>query len=444
MGHKYIKEDDTFSTSRNGTVPKPTQQDVSDDKVLHADGSWGDGGGSGGSSTLDGLDDVDISSLSDGQGLFYDSTEQKWKNADPPSGGGDVTDVLQDGQSVVDEHGVARITTPSVPSDIDDLSDVDLSSPTTDDYLGYDSQTGKWVNKPVSSGGGNVDDVQVNGVSVVDQNKVAQIKGYKEVTKAQYDALPASKESDGILYCIKDTGDLASTMYAPVIYSTEEREIGVWIDGKPLYELTVNVDSLVKNSWVTITEFSSCNIEKLVNFDIMAVANNNEYSDHNLVDNQHNPSISCTNGIISYCVRNNAFTSFTITARYTKTTDVAGSGNWASGGVLPARHYSTNEHIIGTWIDGKPLYEKQFHITSIIANDNWQLIGNVAIKLLIDYECIGITSGGRSGNQTSFRGDKNTPQIQGDNTNGNLYYALISETSISELYITARYTKTTD
>lgn len=53
-------------------------------------------------------------------------------------------------------------------------------------------------------GGGSVNDVLVNGVSVVDGNGDAQITSYKEVTQAQYDALPSTKESDGVLYCIKD------------------------------------------------------------------------------------------------------------------------------------------------------------------------------------------------------------------------------------------------
>lgn len=49
MSHKYVKEEDTFSTLQNGTVPKPTVQEVSDNKVLRADGTWvvqsGGGGG---------------------------------------------------------------------------------------------------------------------------------------------------------------------------------------------------------------------------------------------------------------------------------------------------------------------------------------------------------------------------------------------------------------
>lgn len=53
-------------------------------------------------------------------------------------------------------------------------------------------------------GGGSVNDVLVNGVSVVDGNGDAQITSYKEVTQAVYDALPSSKESDGVAYFIKD------------------------------------------------------------------------------------------------------------------------------------------------------------------------------------------------------------------------------------------------
>ena len=53
-------------------------------------------------------------------------------------------------------------------------------------------------------GGGSVNDVLVNGGSVVDGNGDAQITSYKEVTQAEYDALPSSKESDGVAYFIKD------------------------------------------------------------------------------------------------------------------------------------------------------------------------------------------------------------------------------------------------
>ena len=59
MAHEYIKENDTFSTSRNGTVPKPTSEEVSANKVLRADGRWVEQ--SGGSSVVS---DVEVNGTS--------------------------------------------------------------------------------------------------------------------------------------------------------------------------------------------------------------------------------------------------------------------------------------------------------------------------------------------------------------------------------------------
>lgn len=69
-----------------------------------------------------------------------------------------------------------------------------------------DSGNGRTV-VDILGGGGDVMDVEVNGTSVVDPiTKVAEITSYKEVTQAEYDALPASKLSDDIAYFIKDSG----------------------------------------------------------------------------------------------------------------------------------------------------------------------------------------------------------------------------------------------
>lgn len=90
MGHEYIKESDTFSTSHNGTVPKPSASDVSNNKVLRADGTWvtQSGGGGGGASALADLDDVNLITPSDGQVLQYDNASSKWVNATPSGGSG--------------------------------------------------------------------------------------------------------------------------------------------------------------------------------------------------------------------------------------------------------------------------------------------------------------------------------------------------------------------
>ena len=192
-------------------------------------------GGSGGSSTFAGLDDVDFSNLADGQIPKYDAQSHKWVNS--AESGGTVTDVEVDGVSVVNQQGVAEIQMPSVPSNLDDLSDVDLTNIADGDTLVYDAQNQEFV-PGTPSGGGSVDDVKVNGTSVVDANKVAQITSYKEVTQAQYDALPASKNSNGIAYFIKNAGDSGGVKHK---YSTNEQVVGIWIDGKPLYEKCYNI-----------------------------------------------------------------------------------------------------------------------------------------------------------------------------------------------------------
>ena len=89
MGHKYVKEEDIFSTSQNGTVPKPSAQEVSDNKYLRADGTWKNppGGGGGGASEFADLDDVSFSNLQNGQIPKYNSTTQKWENANESGGG---------------------------------------------------------------------------------------------------------------------------------------------------------------------------------------------------------------------------------------------------------------------------------------------------------------------------------------------------------------------
>lgn len=56
MAHAYVKENETFNTVRNGVVPKPTQDEISANKVLRADGSWVEQSGGGGISPFSVVD----------------------------------------------------------------------------------------------------------------------------------------------------------------------------------------------------------------------------------------------------------------------------------------------------------------------------------------------------------------------------------------------------
>ena len=131
------------------------------------------------------------------------------------------------------------------------LSDVNLTTPSDGQVLTYDSNSSKWVNANGGGGGGDVMDVEVNGVSVVDGNKVAKITSYKEVTQAQYNALPATKLTDGIAYFIKDGGGSGSGSSFLLVITAETGETVTATKGATTLTATETSTGIYE---VTITE----------------------------------------------------------------------------------------------------------------------------------------------------------------------------------------------
>ena len=118
-------------------------------------------------------------------------------------------------------------------------------------------------------------------------------------------------------------------------------------------------------------------------------------------------------------------------------------------------NFSTDEQIVGTWVDGKPIYQKTFSTITLVKNiTNLTQIGSdlgANINLIIDsYVCAIGTNGWQSSGgapwtyatvSTSekvrvevWRSDSNALQVYGFN-NDNIDYTL---------YVTVLYTKTTD
>lgn len=184
-----------------------------------------------------------------------------------------------------------------------------------------------------------------------------------ELTQAEYDELTPEEQMNGKMYFIIDGQGEGDAYFYPIIYSTEERCVGVWVDNKPLYAKTIELSSeatISYNSWTSLGI--------LVNtLDIETYVNCNAINSVGVVWND--VDAGTFNGYICLCTGRNGDT---ITAKYvnlwyTKTTDVAGSGKYNTLGV-PTVHYSTDEQVIGTWIDGKPLYQKTVVITSLPSN----------------------------------------------------------------------------
>lgn len=185
--------------------------------------------------------------------------------------------------------------------------------------------------------------------------------------------------------------------FNPVIYSDTERKIGVWRDNKPLYAKTINITTpSVANAIVSVADVTSLNIDTVVSLD-------GNYNDTNI---NWSLNIYFNTGRSANCFVNGGKTAIMmlvndnvamnknayVTIKYTKTTDVAGSGDYNTLGV-PTEHYSTNEQVVGTWIDGKPLYKKtyQFNSTVWLNANGWTNginIDTTVVKVLVDAEVL--------------------------------------------------------
>lgn len=117
------------------------------------------------SSSIDTLTDVNLTNLTNGQILKYNSTSQEWENANESGGGGssalsDLTDVTvtspSDGQVLTYDNTSGKWVndTPTAASSISTLTDVNLTSLSDGQILKYDATNDEWVNADESGGGG--------------------------------------------------------------------------------------------------------------------------------------------------------------------------------------------------------------------------------------------------------------------------------------------------
>lgn len=155
----------------------------------------------------------------------------------------------------------------------------------------------------------------------------------------------------------------------PEIYSLTEREIGVYQNGKPLYEKTIYARSISisENAKYTIeSSFVGENVVEYCGYDLSGT------TIYSLPDGRLRLMIE--GGDLKLQSINGGTWSGDcyVTVRYTKAADTAGSGTWTSQGV-PAVHYSTSEQVVGTWVDGKTLYQKTLPATWSTSNESIQL-----------------------------------------------------------------------
>lgn len=191
-------------------------------------------------------------------------------------------------------------------------------------------------------------------------NEVTEVNITRTMTRSEFDLL-SDDEKTGLINVIDETSGVDGK-FQPIIYSEEEREIGVWTDGKPLYEKTFKIDNIsIDTAHETeLVDLTSLNIDTYA-CDVHSIAYLRSYNvivDENRISIGYKPSTKKLIAGQSYTQQYTAADILT-TIRYTKTTDTAGSGQWTPQGI-PAIHYSEDEVVVGTWIDGSTLYARTF------------------------------------------------------------------------------------
>ena len=245
-------------------------------------------------------------------------------------------------------------------------------------------------------------------------------------------------------------------------YSTEEKIVGCWTDGKPLYQKTIITPFSDKakgsRSRVDILDGNQ-GIEPKIILGTMTV---DEYATFNMNGVGHDFADASTSnyayatytytlaGAVSVVLRQYFYDGaasgyFTTTVKYTKSTDTPGSGQWTPSGA-PAVHYSSQEHIIGTY-EGETLYERTItHEGQLSSGFNSFLTVN-DIKAMIGCELSVRNSSNNSWHNCSSSSSSSSMevQIQIDANNVGSFGVITSTTWNNPVVIaTYRYTKTTD
>lgn len=299
------------------------------------------------------LTDVDLNSLTDGQVLKYNSTSSKWENANESGGSGGET-ILAD--SAIDE---SRLLFTS--GEVTAFNQTAVTYTATEDCYALCKFKG-------SSQGTDMLPL-VNGTMVRLATTTDMLSAVLPLRKG--DVISNRYISDFSESCYFRmwiyARKPASLISAPIIYSEDERQVGVWINNKPLYQRTLSFDNVTipANEVINkdLSQYISALDKAIFHKTMIMLVSGNWFELPSLHANTtyYAYGISAALGSNTLTVSRGSAGNITgdikTTIWYTKTTDVAGSGSYTTLGV-PTVHYSTDEQVIGTWIDGSTLYQQ--------------------------------------------------------------------------------------
>lgn len=238
------------------------------------------------------------------------------------------------------------------------------------------------------------------------------------------------------------------------LYSTTEKVVGCWTDGRPVYQKTLNIGALSDASTETEKLVSvGATVKKYIKAYLMVDGTSWQSAEYH--DSTHEYYLSLYNNSESSSNKNKAGIIYKgnlawvvdsyVIVQYTKTTDAANSFNYAD-----ENDYSTTEHIVGTWIDGKPVYQKLVDVTSQLKANYTNVttkhldIGISNIKRVCSAETI-FSDSTSQGNQIDVETESFLLSLLWFHSQNKYAVNIKGDWSeITDIYLLLQYTKTTD
>ena len=144
-----------------------------------------------------------------------------------------------DDETIKITNGVIR----ALGGRVSTLIDVQLVDLADGQILKYDAEAEKWVNAEVSTKISELEDVDLTDLEDGDILKWDETE--EKWVPAENGEVLSYQETIEVL---GEPGEPLEPIYQPSIYSFEERRVGTWVDGKPLYQKSFNIGALPDNS----------------------------------------------------------------------------------------------------------------------------------------------------------------------------------------------------
>ena len=254
------------------------------------------------------LKDVKITDVSNGQGLRWDSSLNKWVN-------GSVSSDIQ---------------VNTIPQASQDLLNaiVQYVGVTTQDYTNgyfykcvYKDGNYVWQNQPVQKGNGKAEDTEFDDTN-------SQI-GKQNVQEALDYVIEKKQDADDKMKPI-DMDDVVTPLPVSLAerykYTTTERVIGAWLNQKPLYQKTIQIPSLPNNTSVNIAH-GIANVDMIFigegSFCLSPIGNYSPLPCMYVASNNNVSLVVNSTQIIAITGSDMTDWSAVVTLQYTKTTDTA-------------------------------------------------------------------------------------------------------------------------